>query len=84
MPKRRNRTYTSLDGLIARAGRAHEDPHEMTKAAVAGRKAKFVAQALAKNPNLSTEEAQRAGQLLMRAEMARLAQRSAAARRAAR
>ena len=75
------RRYTSLDGLIARAGRAHEDPKAMTAAASAGRMAKFIAQARAKNPELSDAEAERAGRLLQRTEMGRLARLSAEARR---
>jgi hypothetical protein len=68
MPRR----YTPADGLIARAGRAHEDPKKMTEAANRGRRAKFTAEALRRNPDLSPEEAERAGALLLRAEMARL------------
>jgi len=44
----------------------------MTEAANRGRRAKFTAEALRRNPDLSPEEAERAGALLLRAEMARL------------
>ena len=74
------RIYTSADGLIARAGRAHEDPEKMTQAATQARMARFTAEALRRNPDLEPEEARRAGRLLLRAEMARLAKLSAASR----
>ena len=52
---------TSAAGVIARAGRAHEDPHEMTAAATAARLSKYIAIALKKNPDLDPSEAARAG-----------------------
>jgi hypothetical protein len=77
---KRNRIYTSTDGLIARAGRAHENPAAMTADATWVRMAKYIAEVLQKTPELTPIEAARAGKLLMRADMARLAKRSAAAR----
>jgi hypothetical protein len=73
---------TSACGVIARAGRAHEDTYGMTVSAREVRIAKYVAIALKKNPALEPLAAARAGQLLMRADMLRLARKSAEARRA--
>lgn len=80
---RGNRTYTSADGLIARAGRAHEDPAEMTRDATETRIARYIVEVLKENPDLTPLEAARGGRLRMRADMARLAQKSAAARKEA-
>ena len=77
----RNRTYTTLDGLRARAGRAHEDPVAMTSDATLTRLGKHIATALKRNPDLTPKQAANAGRLLLRAEMAELAAKSAAARR---
>ena len=79
---RRARTYTSSDGLIARAGRAAEDPAEMTAPATMTRMAGYVAKVLVKNPALTPEQAAKAAVLLLRADMAKLARKSADARRA--
>lgn len=79
-----DRVYTAADGLTARAGRAREDPVAMTKDANLTRIATFIAQALRENPELTPKQAANAGRLLLRAEMARLAKKSAAARRAGR
>jgi hypothetical protein len=67
---------------MARAGRAHEDPAEMTAPATMTRMAKYVAQVAAKNPNLTPDQMAKAAVLLCRADMARLARKSADARRA--
>lgn len=80
---RGNRTYTSADGLIARAGRAHEDPVEMTAPATMTRMAKYVAAVLKENPDLTAEQAAKGAVLKLRADMVMLARKSAAARRAA-
>ena len=82
MPQRR-RTYTSTDGLIARAGRAAEDPNEMTRDATLTRLAKHVAAVLRENPALDDRQAANAARLRLRAEMAQLGRKSAAARSAA-
>jgi hypothetical protein len=74
------RTYTSLDGIIARAGRATEDPVAMTRDANETRLAKHIAEALKANPELTPLQAARAGRQLLRAEMARMAKRSAEVR----
>lgn len=75
------RTYTSADGLIARAGRAAEDPQAMTSDATLTRLAKHVAAVLRENPSLDDRQAANAARLRLRAEMVQLARRSAAARR---
>ncbi|MCW2898668.1 MAG: hypothetical protein JWO67_933 [Streptosporangiaceae bacterium] len=71
---------TSAAGVIARAGRAHEDPHEMTVTATEVRLGKFIAIALKQNPDLDPLQAAKAGRLLLRAEMLRLSRKSAEAR----
>jgi hypothetical protein len=78
----RNRVYTSADGLMARAGRAHENPAEITAPATMTRMAKYVAEIAKKNPDLTPEQMARGAVLLCRADMARLARKSAEARRA--
>jgi hypothetical protein len=75
------RKYGPADGLIARAGRAAEDPQEMTKDATLTRLAKHVAAVLRENPELTDQQAANAARLRMKAEMARLSRKSAAARR---
>jgi hypothetical protein len=75
---------SSLQGLRARAGRAAESPADMTRDATLTRLAKFVAQVLKQNPDLTPLEAANAARLLLKAEMAQLAQKSAEARRARR
>lgn len=82
MSQRRARQYTSADGLIARAGRAAEDPHEMTRDATLTRLAKHVAAVLRENPSLDDRQAANAARLRLRAEMTQLARRSASARSA--
>jgi hypothetical protein len=81
---RRNFDYnrSSAAGIIARAGRAHEDPDEMTVPATMTRMAKYVARAWEANPSLTPDQAARAGYLLLRADMARLNRKSAEARAA--
>lgn len=78
MPRR----YTSTDGLIMRAGRAAENPVEMTRDATLTRLAKHVAAVLRENPDLDDKQAANAARLRLRAEMADLAKRSARARAA--
>lgn len=75
------RKYTSADGLMARAGRAHEDPVAMTAPATMARMAGYVVRVLKKNPSLSEQQAIKAAVLEFRADMARLARKSAASRR---
>lgn len=82
MARSTTRVYNSADGLIARAGRAHEDPAQMTQDATWGRLAKHIAIALKANPDLTAEQAAKAGRLTMKAEMARNGRASGAARRA--
>jgi len=77
-----SRAYTSADGLIARAGRAHEDPHEMTAPATMTRMASYVAAVLKENPDLTADQAARGTVLKLRADMAKLGRRSAEARKA--
>lgn len=72
---------TRAHQLAARAGRAHEDPVAMTSDATLTRLAKHIATALKKNPELTPLQAANAGRLLLRAEMAKLAEASAKARR---
>jgi hypothetical protein len=81
MPRRTSAyNTTSASGLRARAGRAHEDPVAMTASATMTRMAKYVAAVLKKNPDLTEEQAARAATLLLRADMADLARKSAEAR----
>lgn len=75
------KSFTSTDGLIARAGRAAEDPQEMTKDANLTRLAKHCIAVLRENPELTDEQAAKGARLRMRAEMAQLAKRSAEARK---
>ncbi len=75
------RQYTSADGLVARAGRAAEDPQEMTRDATLTRLARHVAEVLKENPELTAEQAARGARLRLKAEMAVLARKSAAKRR---
>lgn len=76
------RTYRSEDGLIARSGRAHEDPAEMTVPATMTRMAGYVAAVLKENPDLTAEQAARGAVLKLRADMARAGRKSAASRAA--
>ena len=78
---RTSRVYTPADGLIARAGRAHEDPATMTAPATLSRMAGYCIKVLKANPNLTEKQAVKAATLLLRADMAKLARKSAAARR---
>lgn len=75
------REYTSTDGLIARAGRAAEDPQEMTKDATLTRLARHCIAVIKENPDLDEKQVAKAARLKLRAEMALLARKSAAARR---
>lgn len=86
MPERRPYAYqrTSLAGLTARAGRAAEDPCEMTVPATMHRMAKYVAAVLKENPDLTADQAARAAALKLRADMGQLARKSVASRKAAR
>lgn len=81
MPRSTTRVYDSTDGLVARAGRAHEDPKAMTSDANWSRMARHVAEALKANPDLTAEQAAKAGRLTLRAEMAQLGRQAVAARR---
>jgi hypothetical protein len=76
-----SRKYTSSDGLIARSGRAHEDPAAMTAPATISRMAGYCVRVLKENPNLTEQQAVKAATLLLRADMARLARKSSEARR---
>lgn len=82
MPVQRasSRTYTSADGLIARAGRAHEDPAAMTAPATMARMGRYVYRVLRQNPDLTEKQAINAATLQLRADMAKLARKSARAR----
>jgi hypothetical protein len=73
---------SSLNGLTMRAGRAAEDPAEMTAPATMTRMAKYVAAVLKENPDLTAEQAAKGAVLKLRADMGQLARRSADARRA--
>jgi hypothetical protein len=77
----RNRHYTSADGLIARAGRASEDPNAMTLDATLGRLARHVAAIVKENPDLDEAAVVKGARLRLKAEMAALAKKSAEARR---
>lgn len=81
MARNTSRVYTPADGLIARAGRAHEDPKEMTRDAYIGRLAKHVTALLRENPELTDLEIAKAARLRLRAEMARASRKSAEVRR---
>lgn len=63
-----------------RAARAHEDPVEMTTDATLTRLARYVTEVLRKNPELNDLQVARAARLKMRADMTKLAEKSAAAR----
>lgn len=80
----RNRVYGTADGVIARAGRASEDPHAMTDDARWGKIAKHVAIVLKENPNLTAEQAAKAGRLRLRAEMTKLSRSRASVKAAER
>ena len=77
-----DRVYTSADGLIARAGRAAEDPHAMTTDATLGRLARICAAIVKENPDLTPEQVAKGARLQLRAEMAQLGRKSAEARAA--
>lgn len=77
------RTMSSGEALRARAARAAEDPRQMTRAATAGSRARYVRELLQENPGLTGEQLERAVQLRVRARMSELGKRSAAARRKA-
>lgn len=79
--ERRNRRKTTTQGLRARAGRAAEDPGQMTSTATLSRLARHVVVVLRKNPDLTDRQAAKAAALLLRAEMSALGQRSGEARR---
>jgi hypothetical protein len=74
------RTYTSAQGLHARAGRVAENPLDMTQAANVDRLGKHIAAALKANPELTPQQAAKAGRLLLKDEMAQLAEKSKTAR----
>ena len=82
MAQRRTSAYhqSALNGLVMRAGRAAEDPAEMTAPATMTRMAKYVAAVLKENPSLTAEEAARGAVLKLRADMGQLAAKSAKAR----
>ena len=61
-----------LAGIIARSARVGDDPYQMTQAARNARWDKLRARALEQNPDLYGEDLEKAVQLLMRADMARL------------
>lgn len=75
------KSFTRSDALIARAGRAAEDPQEMTRDATLTRLAKHVAAVLRENPELDDKQAANAARLRMRAEMSQLSKRSAEVRK---
>jgi hypothetical protein len=74
MPSRRTYDYqmSSDSGLRRRAGRAHEDPDEMTVPATMTRMAGYVAQVLKRNPDLTAQQAARGAYLLLKADMAKV------------
>lgn len=83
MSRRVSPYHTStLNGLTMRAGRAHEDPVKMAAPATMGRGARMMYRVLQRNPDLTEDQAVKAAMLLLRAEMAKRAQQSAAARKA--
>ncbi len=77
-------TYDLARQLHARAGRAAENPLDMTLAANVDRLGKHIAAALIANPGLTPKEAAKAGRLLLRDEMLQLSRKSADARKARR
>jgi hypothetical protein len=76
-------TITTAEALKARAGRAHEDPRAMTADAMIGRLAKHVVAIVRKNPELPDADVAKGARLLLKAEMAELAEKSARARKVA-
>lgn len=74
---------TSTSGLIRRAGRAAEDPAKMTLDATLGRLAKHVVAIVRENPDLEDKAIAKGARLRLRAEMADLARKRTAARKAA-
>lgn len=77
------RTLSTGGALKARAGRAHEDPYDMTVDALLGRLAKHAIEIIRLNPDLDDKAVAKGARLKLRAEMAELAEKSAAARKAA-
>lgn len=75
-------TMTRAEALHARAGRAHEDPYEMTVDALLGRLAKHAIAIIRKNPELDDKSVAKGARLQLRAEMAERAARSAEVRAA--
>jgi len=71
------------EAIMARAGRSAEDPREMTEVARMAWLLRFVADAYAENPDRPRKEIVAAAKLKMRAHMAALGRKSAAARRQA-
>jgi len=82
MARRAPGTTPSPRHVIARAERAAEDPVAMTTEATLTRLAKHVAVVLRENPNLTDKQVANAARLRLRAEMLKLAELSAEARRA--
>ena len=72
---------TTAEALHARAGRAHEDPYAMTTDAPLGRLPNYVIAIVRKNPDLGDKEVAKAARLLLKADMAERAERSAQVRR---
>lgn len=74
-------SLSHAEALTMRAARAAEDPREMTLAANETRMIRHVAAILRENPDLTDLQVAKAARLRIRAEMAVLAEKSAAARR---
>jgi hypothetical protein len=78
------RSLSKGEALTMRAARAHEDPAAMTSEATLTRMARYVAEVLKRNPELTPLAAARAARLKMRADMTTMAEKREAARREAR
>lgn len=75
-------TLSTAEALRARAGRAHEDPREMTVDARLSRLTRFAVEIIRKNPHLDDAAVVKGARLMLRAEMTELAEKSAKARAA--
>ncbi len=75
-------TMTRADALQARAARAHEDPYGMTVDAMLARLSTFAVEIIRLNPDLTDAQVAKGARLKLKAEMAKRAEQSAAARKA--
>lgn len=73
-------TLSTAEALAARAGRAHEDPRAMTVDAMLGKLAKYVVAIVRKNPDLDDAALAKGARLMLKAEMAEKAEKSAKVR----